>query len=85
MFGYVTRRVLSAIPIALIAVTACFFILRLAPGGPFDAQDLDRDRRINGSVVFGNDCSTIAREATNQNQAAVDSLGTSENDAQRGS
>lgn len=38
MFGYVTRRVLSAIPIALIAVTACFFILRLAPGGPFDGE-----------------------------------------------
>lgn len=38
MFGYVTRRVLSAIPVALIAVTACFFILRLAPGGPFDGE-----------------------------------------------
>ena len=38
MFGYVTRRVLSAIPIALIAVTVCFFILRLAPGGPFDGE-----------------------------------------------
>ncbi|HTN61304.1 MAG TPA: ABC transporter permease subunit, partial [Devosia sp.] len=32
------RRVLSAVPIALIAVTACFFILRLAPGGPFDGE-----------------------------------------------
>ena len=38
MFGYVTRRVLSALPVALIAVTACFFILRLAPGGPFDGE-----------------------------------------------
>lgn len=38
MFGYVTRRVLSAVPVALIAVTACFFILRLAPGGPFDGE-----------------------------------------------
>jgi oligopeptide transport system permease protein len=38
MFGYVTRRVLSAIPVALIAITACFFILRLAPGGPFDGE-----------------------------------------------
>ena len=38
MIGYATRRVLSAIPIALIAVTACFFILRLAPGGPFDGE-----------------------------------------------
>jgi oligopeptide transport system permease protein len=38
MFGYAMRRVLSAIPIALIAVTVCFFILRLAPGGPFDGE-----------------------------------------------
>ena len=38
MFGYAMRRGLSAIPIALIAVTACFFILRLAPGGPFDGE-----------------------------------------------
>ena len=38
MFGYAMRRVLSAMPIALIAVTACFFILRLAPGGPFDGE-----------------------------------------------
>ena len=38
MFGYAMRRVLSALPIALIAVTVCFFILRLAPGGPFDGE-----------------------------------------------
>src|SRR6478609_6598546 len=38
MLAYAFRRVLSAIPIALIAVTACFFILRLAPGGPFDGE-----------------------------------------------
>jgi oligopeptide transport system permease protein len=38
MFGYALRRVLSALPIALIAVTVCFFILRLAPGGPFDGE-----------------------------------------------
>ncbi|KKB07507.1 ABC transporter permease subunit [Devosia chinhatensis] len=38
MLAYALRRVLSAIPVALIAVTACFFILRLAPGGPFDAE-----------------------------------------------
>ncbi|HHY50944.1 MAG TPA: ABC transporter permease subunit [Alphaproteobacteria bacterium] len=38
MLGYAIRRVLSAIPIALIAVTVCFFILRLAPGGPFDGD-----------------------------------------------
>jgi oligopeptide transport system permease protein len=38
MFGYAMRRVLSALPVALIAVTTCFFILRLAPGGPFDGE-----------------------------------------------
>jgi oligopeptide transport system permease protein len=38
MFGYAMRRVVSALPVVLIAVTACFFILRLAPGGPFDGE-----------------------------------------------
>ncbi len=38
MFNYAFRRVLSIIPVALIAVTVCFFILRLAPGGPFDGE-----------------------------------------------
>ena len=38
MIRYALRRVLSVIPIALIAVTICFFILRLAPGGPFDTE-----------------------------------------------
>lgn len=38
MFGYALRRVVSAIPIVLITITVCFFILRLAPGGPFDGE-----------------------------------------------
>ncbi|UYN98268.1 MAG: ABC transporter permease subunit [Devosia sp.] len=38
MLSYALRRVLSAIPIALIAITVCFFILRAAPGGPFDGE-----------------------------------------------
>lgn len=38
MFGYALRRVLTAIPIVLITITVCFFILRLAPGGPFDGE-----------------------------------------------
>lgn len=38
MIRYALRRVLSVIPIALIAVTVTFFILRLAPGGPFDGE-----------------------------------------------
>ncbi|HEY8595479.1 MAG TPA: ABC transporter permease subunit [Devosiaceae bacterium] len=38
MLRYTLRRVISALPIALIAVTISFFILRLAPGGPFDGD-----------------------------------------------
>jgi oligopeptide transport system permease protein len=36
MIGFAMRRVMSAIPIAFIAVTLCFIVLRAAPGGPFD-------------------------------------------------
>jgi len=38
MLLYAFRRLLSTIPVLWIAVTACFFILRLAPGGPFDGE-----------------------------------------------
>jgi oligopeptide transport system permease protein len=38
MLSYALRRLISTIPVLLIAITACFFLLRLAPGGPFDAE-----------------------------------------------
>lgn len=38
MLSYALRRVMSALPVALIAVTVCFIILRAAPGGPFDGE-----------------------------------------------
>jgi len=38
VLGYALRRLLSTIPVLWIALTACFFILRLAPGGPFDGE-----------------------------------------------
>jgi oligopeptide transport system permease protein len=38
MLQYAIKRVLSMVPVAFIAVTACFFIMRLAPGGPFDRE-----------------------------------------------
>ncbi|TCU17112.1 ABC transporter permease subunit [Rhizobium sullae] len=38
MIKYALRRLLSTIPVLWIAVTACFFVLRLAPGGPFDGE-----------------------------------------------
>ncbi len=38
MVGFALRRLLSTIPVLFVALTACFFILRLAPGGPFDLE-----------------------------------------------
>ena len=38
MASYALRRVLGAIPTLLVIVTLAFFMMRLAPGGPFDAQ-----------------------------------------------
>ncbi|HTV68554.1 MAG TPA: ABC transporter permease subunit [Rhizobiaceae bacterium] len=38
MIGYVLRRLASAIPTMFIIVTISFFMIRLAPGGPFDLE-----------------------------------------------
>jgi oligopeptide transport system permease protein len=38
MTFYALRRILGAIPTLLIIITLAFFMMRLAPGGPFDSQ-----------------------------------------------
>ena len=38
MGAYVTRRVLTSIPTLLVIVTVAFFMMRIAPGGPFDRE-----------------------------------------------
>lgn len=38
MTAYVLRRLLSAIPTLFIIVTIAFFMIRIAPGGPFDLE-----------------------------------------------
>lgn len=38
MAGYIIRRLLGAIPTLLIIIAATFFLMRLAPGGPFDGE-----------------------------------------------
>ena len=38
MLSYAIRRILGAVPTLLIIITLAFFMMRLAPGGPFDAQ-----------------------------------------------
>ena len=38
MIAFAARRCLSAIPTLLIVITLAFFMMRLAPGGPFDQE-----------------------------------------------
>ena len=38
MIGYALRRLLEAIPTLFVVVTLSFFLMRLAPGGPFDLE-----------------------------------------------
>lgn len=38
MTGYIIRRVLGAIPVLWIIITISFFLMRFAPGGPFDDE-----------------------------------------------
>lgn len=38
MFRFIVRRLLATIPVLFIIATLTFFMLRLAPGGPFDRE-----------------------------------------------
>ena len=38
MFRYVLRRLLVAIPTLLVIISLAFFMVRAAPGGPFDLE-----------------------------------------------
>ena len=38
MFRYILKRLLSVIPTLFVLITLAFFLMRLAPGGPFDEE-----------------------------------------------
>jgi len=38
MFRFISLRLLQAIPVILVVITATFFLIRTAPGGPFDSE-----------------------------------------------
>ncbi|MEM8615653.1 MAG: ABC transporter permease subunit [Pseudomonadota bacterium] len=44
-WAYVGRRLLIAIPTLLVIITVAFFMMRLAPGGPFDGE-----RKLNAAT-----------------------------------
>jgi oligopeptide transport system permease protein len=56
MFRFALRRIVAVIPTLLVIITASFFLVRLAPGGPFDQeQTLSPEVRANLDVVYGFD------------------------------
>src|SRR6266699_3902676 len=38
MLSYALRRIAGFVPTLLVVITASFFVMRLAPGGPFDQE-----------------------------------------------
>lgn len=56
MLGFVFKRFLTAIPTLLVVVTLSFFLMRLAPGGPFDLeQPLEAKIMENLQKAYGLD------------------------------
>src|SRR5436190_6944826 len=56
MLGYTLRRIVGLVPTLFVLVTLAFFIIRLAPGGPFDQeQALTPAIRANLDAAYGLD------------------------------
>src|SRR6187549_2033482 len=56
MLGYTLRRIVGLVPTLFVLVTLSFFIIRLAPGGPFDQeQALSPEVRANLDAAYGLD------------------------------
>ncbi len=56
MTTYVFRRLLGTIPTLFLVVTIAFFLIRLAPGGPFDLErPLDAKIMANLNAAYGLD------------------------------
>lgn len=56
MPSYVLRRILVALPTILVIITLAFFMMRVAPGGPFDLErPMPEDIRQNILAAYGFD------------------------------
>lgn len=56
MLAYLLRRLAGILPALLVLVTISFFVIRLAPGGPFDAQQsLPPEVKANLEAAYGLD------------------------------
>ena len=56
MLAYAGRRLAGVLPTLFVIVTLSFFVIRLAPGGPFDAEEgLAPQIRANLEAAYGLD------------------------------
>jgi oligopeptide transport system permease protein len=56
MLRYALKRVAGAVPTLFVIVTLSFFVIRLAPGGPFDEErTLPREIKANLEAAYGLD------------------------------
>ncbi|MEQ8735521.1 MAG: oligopeptide ABC transporter permease OppB [Rhodospirillaceae bacterium] len=56
MWAFILRRILIAIPTLLVVITVAFFLMRLAPGGPFDQEaPLPPEIMANLKAAYGLD------------------------------
>jgi len=56
MLSYALRRLLGAVPTLFVIITAAFFLMRVAPGGPFDRErTLEAQVMANLNAAFGLD------------------------------
>lgn len=54
MLAYALRRLAGAVPTIFVIITAAFFLMRIAPGGPFDAErTLEAQVMANLNEAFG--------------------------------
>src|SRR5262245_32827129 len=62
MFAYALRRIVGLVPTLFVLVTLSFFVIRLAPGGPFDQeQTLSPVIRANLDAAYGLDRPLLAQ------------------------
>ena len=62
MLAYTLRRTLWAIPTILAVITACYLLLHLTPGGPFDTE------KQLSAAVLANEVGCRLSRAENERQ-----------------
>jgi oligopeptide transport system permease protein len=78
MLSFLLRRLLVAVPTLLMVVTVAFFMMRAAPGGPFDSnRKLAPEVEHNLKVKFGLDRPLGVQYLTYLNRVAHGDLGPS--------